>query len=94
MSHFSRLACGLALLALATPAGAQQPVAAPATGSPAAVSTTATVAEQMLYGLPVDDSGPGAEYRGALEDFFAAYQPELVAAEVVASAASAMCSCW
>lgn len=41
------------------------------------------MAEQMLYGLPVTEDGPGAEYRGALEDFFAAYQPELVAAEVV-----------
>lgn len=41
------------------------------------------MAEQMLYGLPVTEDGPGAHYRGALEDFFAAYQPELVGAEIV-----------
>lgn len=41
------------------------------------------MAEQMLYGQPVSEAGPGAHYRGALEDFFATYQPTLVAAEFV-----------
>lgn len=39
--------------------------------------------EQKLYGLPVTEQGPGSHYAAAVHDFFDAYQPELVAAELV-----------
>ena len=41
------------------------------------------MAEQMLYGLPVTEQGPGAEYLGALRQFFDVHQPVLHSAEVV-----------
>ncbi len=43
------------------------------------------IAEGLLYGTGdmVGDGDPGAEYRTAVEDFFAAHAPELVAAEFV-----------
>lgn len=39
--------------------------------------------EQLLYGQPITEQGPGAHYANAVRSFFDAYQPELVAAELV-----------